>query len=763
MPAAAPPSMLDMPGFGPDWIPAFKSSLHVEAIEDDVLLVLSASRRLLLRGRAVVRVAGAIDGRRSAAQLVALLDQSLEPDEVLHVLEQLRSKGHLDAAGAVNSADASAARAWWEVLGAEPDAAAHALAAMAVSVASVGALPAAAVTGMRAALAGAGIAVAGTGAGEATPATLHIVLTDDYLRAELAQAVRQARADGLPVLLVRPVGAVPAIGPLLDGADGACLTCLQFWTRINHPVETMLERRGASCHLPLAFAAPGAQAVYAMAVAALATMAGALARRDTLRHHVLTFDLRSFETRRHAVLKRPQCPGCGDAGMHARRANEPPRLQAVDAAHREYGGYRRCDPADTLARYQHLVSPLTGPVSYLHPMPGRHAGSRKVYVAGYMVTPRAGLGSGGFDRICAGKGQSSAQARASALCEALERYSGVYQGDEACVRAAARDFPAGEAILFNDLQQFSERQFAERERINGATRDRRRQVPELCAPDSVIDWTPAWSLVSGRRHYVPLTYCYAEAPPESGSRFGIHNPNGAAAGNCLEEAVLQGLLELVERDACAIWWYNRIAAPPVALDAGDEAGAAYMAQLRHEYAALGWQLWALDLTHDLGIPVRAALARHPGQDRFAVGFGCHLDPHLALQRALTELNQLFDPGHAGAALAPWDAALLGDPGWLLPAGRAQRQGPAPPSAQGSDLKAAIDQCVQLLARQGMDTLVVDKTRPDIGLHVAQVIVPGLRHFWPRFGPGRLYSVPPALGWRGHALAEAELNPAPLFL
>jgi hypothetical protein len=59
--------------------------------------------------------------------------------------------------------------------------------------------------------------------------------------------------------------------------------------------------------------------------------------------------------------------------------------------------------------------------------------------------------------------------------------------------------------------------------------------------------------------------------------------------------------------------------------------------------------------------------------------------------------------------------------------------------------------------------VVDKTRPDFGLSVAQVIVPGLRHFWPRFGPGRLYDVPVAMGWKSVADAEAQLNPAPLFL
>jgi hypothetical protein len=45
----------------------------------------------------------------------------------------------------------------------------------------------------------------------------------------------------------------------------------------------------------------------------------------------------------------------------------------------------------------------------------------------------------------------------------------------------------------------------------------------------------------------------------------------------------------------------------------------------------------------------------------------------------------------------------------------------------------------------------------------KVIVPGLRHFWARFAPGRLYDVPVRLGWLPQPLAEEQLNPIPMFL
>jgi ribosomal protein S12 methylthiotransferase accessory factor len=59
-------------------------------------------------------------------------------------------------------------------------------------------------------------------------------------------------------------------------------------------------------------------------------------------------------------------------------------------------------------------------------------------------------------------------------------------------------------------------------------------------------------------------------------------------------------------------------------------------------------------------------------------------------------------------------------------------------------------------------LVLDQTRPDVEMPVAKVIVPGLRHFWARFAPGRLYEVPVAMGWLERPTTEEELNPIPIF-
>jgi hypothetical protein len=69
----------------------------------------------------------------------------------------------------------------------------------------------------------------------------------------------------------------------------------------------------------------------------------------------------------------------------------------------------------------------------------------------------------------------------------------------------------------------------------------------------------------------------------------------------------------------------------------------------------------------------------------------------------------------------------------------------------------------LLAEHGMETLVLNQTRPDVGLAVVKVIVPGLRHYWARFAPGRLFDVPVATGRLTEPTRFSDLNPIPMFM
>jgi hypothetical protein len=85
-----------------------------------------------------------------------------------------------------------------------------------------------------------------------------------------------------------------------------------------------------------------------------------------------------------------------------------------------------------------------------------------------------------------------------------------------------------------------------------------------------------------------------------------------------------------------------------------------------------------------------------------------------------------------------------------------------PQLGSDDLLKDVMTCVEIAKQHGMEMLVLDQTRPDVGLNVVKVIVPGMRHFWARFGNGRLYDVPVKMGWLKEPLNENQLNPIPLF-
>ncbi len=152
-----------------------------------------------------------------------------------------------------------------------------------------------------------------------------------------------------------------------------------------------------------------------------------------------------------------------------------------------------------------------------------------------------------------------------------------------------------------------------------------------------------------------------------------------------------------------------------------------------------------------------------------MGAGAHFEARVAVLRALTEMNQMLRPvidvDQAGdyASDNPhevtwWQHATLETHPYL--AASAERIGiDTYPILASDDLYADVLKCVQIAQDHHLEVLVLDQTRPDIQLPVVRVIVPGLRFYWQRFAPGRLYQVPVDLGWLDAPLREDQLNPA----
>ena len=733
----------------------FKHHLRIEPLGDERTFLLGERESLLLSGRLQRLIAPLLDGRRAIAELIVALAGQATPPEVLYSIMLLENRGYLvevdpEGSEAASLAMSREAIGYWESLGFNAASVTERLAATPVSVRALqGEDPGPTIDALR----GAGVTIA-------DGAKTWVVVTSDYLDQGLEEANRAAVERKVRWMPVKPGGVSPWLGPMFGASLGPCWCCLAHRLRANRPVEAYLQRRSGSAEA----LTPPRVGLSAVANVALSLAAVSLARwiveggQSALDARLLALDPVTLQASEHDVTRRPQCAACGDPGLFARQAEGPIVLEARQKRFTDDGGHRVATPEETHARLARHISPITGVVASLAPLPGRDHPLRPVYGTVYRVCPTTQTPSfEDFHRYAAGKGRTHAQARTGALCEAIERESAIFQGDEPRVRARLSSL-GDEAISPVDLQGFSEAQYRTREVANAGVDDIRKTVPLPFDERRAIDWTSAWSLTHARRRRVPLSYCYLYTPTPPEEQFCNFSPNGHAAGNSREEAILQAFFELTERDSVALWWYNRLKRPEVDLQSFDEP---YFITLKEHYRSMGWALWVLDLTSDLGIPTFVALARATEAGRFTVGFGCHLEARLGVQRALTELNQIFDP--EGRGPSPWSEGGVGDADFLSASDAPRRTRADFAPASSEDLREDVLTCVDRAARAGLETLVLDHSRPDVDLFTVKVIVPGLRHIWPRLGPGRLYDVPARLGWVPRPLVESELNPVPLFL
>ncbi len=609
-------------------------------------------------------------------------------------------------------------------------------------------------------------------------ANLTVVLTDDYLHPNLDEFNQKSLQSQVPWMLLKPVGTMIWLGPLFDSQQTACWQCLARRLQDNRPIAGFVQRANNQSVAPISpqgFLSSTLQTALSMAATEVFKWI-VQGKNDRLTNTLITYDTLTLHSQEHFVVKRPQCRSCGHMSQVLSQKPLPVVLGHRQKTFTSDGGHRFCSPQETLRKYQHHLSPLTGVVRELTKLPGNSLNHTYV-VKHHFVTIfddldnlRKNLGG-----RSAGKGKTDIQARASGFCEAIERYSGVFQGDEIRIKSSYQQM--GErAIHPNACMNFSQQQYQTRKEWNAQCQGWFQKVPEPFDEEREIDWTPVWSLTAQDFKYLPTAYCYYGYPQ-------FHQPdcwadsNGCAAGNTIEEAILQGFMELVERDSVALWWYNRLQKPQIDLDSFDEP---YFHSLKRYYQELGRELWVLDITSDLNIPTFAAISRksdRPVED-LILGYGTHFDPKIALSRALTEVNQILPsvlsaladgttnyPQHTDPLAIEWwkTATLINHPYLLGNRQITSKISTDYPQISSDDLLDDVQLCQQIVEEKNMEMLVLDQTRPDIGLRVAKVIVPGMRHMWKRFGSGRLYEVPLQMGWLQESLKETQLNSFPMWM
>lgn len=200
-----------------------------------------------------------------------------------------------------------------------------------------------------------------------------------------------------------------------------------------------------------------------------------------------------------------------------------------------------------------------------------------------------------------GKGFIDIQARVSACMEAIERYSAAY--DENLIKDPENPIDIEKLIL----PKYSSRK--------------------------VKEWVQGYDLISESYIDVPVDAVFY--PLKEINLFRGHT-NGLASGNCLEEAIVHGTFEVIERDA----WSLADLSPKIPREIDkDSINNEIIQNLLEKFERAGINIILKDLTSEFEIPVVAAVCDDKDPLMMCIGVGCHINPEIAIIRALTEVAQ----------------------------------------------------------------------------------------------------------------------------
>ncbi len=252
--------------------------------------------------------------------------------------------------------------------------------------------------------------------------------------------------------------------------------------------------------------------------------------------------------------------------------------------------------------------------------------------------------------------------------------------------------------------------------------------------DSEIYWVRGYDLLREEMILVPACAVYHPYHEDKTFLFATHT-NGIAAGNTMEEAVIHGLAEVIERDAWSIAQYTLNYTDALFIE--DRLENQFIIDIFKKLEAAEIEIFAKDITSDIGVPVVAAFSRDLVHRRMLPidGFGAHLDPRVAMIRALLEVTTtralfLQKYGIEG---------MQGSPLYLSsreednhdPRFYAYRQKGFSELEVGysQDILQDIRSIMKRLSSRGLTRVIaVNLTRKDVGIPTVRMIVPGMETY-----------------------------------
>ncbi|MEE1129000.1 MAG: YcaO-related McrA-glycine thioamidation protein [Methanobrevibacter sp.] len=224
--------------------------------------------------------------------------------------------------------------------------------------------------------------------------------------------------------------------------------------------------------------------------------------------------------------------------------------------------------------------------------------------------------------IYGGKGITRDHAKASAMMEGFERYSAERQYSDESTSA-----PLSEIEKLGD--------YVDPKTLNLPKEFEKKDIRNLN-----IEWSICKDIISKKEYYVPTNAIYHPYTPKDNSQSLFKsNTNGLASGNILEEAILHGMFEVIERDAWSIFELTHKNYAQIDIES---IKSKVITDIIEKFESEGIKIKLMDFTADIKIPTIAASADDTvtkDAGLLTLGMGTHLDPEVAILRALTEVAQ----------------------------------------------------------------------------------------------------------------------------
>jgi ribosomal protein S12 methylthiotransferase accessory factor len=234
-----------------------------------------------------------------------------------------------------------------------------------------------------------------------------------------------------------------------------------------------------------------------------------------------------------------------------------------------------------------------------------------------------------------------------------------------------------------------------------------------------LKWTWAYNLTRNEETLVPFDWFFA-----------INEFNGPSAGNCVEEAISQGICEIIERHTSSVISHNQLKVPAIRADSATDP---LVIEMIGKYRRIGVKLFVSDFTLDTGIPSVGVLAYDPTTfpelSEIVWTAGTTPDPQKALSRALTEVAQLagdFDTASNYVASGLPKFNDLADADYVTNPGK-EIDISALPDLSDANIKIEVENCLAALSKNNMEVFVINTMHPNLEIPAFYTIIPGA-HF-----------------------------------